>query len=110
MCEVPDQKSFLQDIDKVLKPGGKIVFQEHIRRPRGTVVGVLQDVFNVWWCKASDGCNCNRETVEVMKTMPGWKIEYWDLHQDAPIFVDRMAVGIITKLPSSSTGDAISKM
>lgn len=39
MCEVPDQKKFLKDIDRVLKPGGKIVFQEHIRSPEGTLHG-----------------------------------------------------------------------
>jgi SAM-dependent methyltransferase len=39
MCEVPDQMSFLRDLDRVLKPGGKIIFQEHIRERDGTLTG-----------------------------------------------------------------------
>ena len=39
MCEVPDQQSFLNDVDRVLKPGGKVVFMEHIRQPAGSLKG-----------------------------------------------------------------------
>jgi 2-polyprenyl-3-methyl-5-hydroxy-6-metoxy-1,4-benzoquinol methylase len=46
MCEVPDQKSFLRDVDAVLKPGGKIMFQEHIREPSGTFAGKLGPLFS----------------------------------------------------------------
>jgi len=99
MCEVPDQRAFLKDVDAVLKPGGKIVFQEHIRRPRGTLVGLFQDVFNLWWLRASDGCNCNRHTLEALKSIKGWQVEDWVLEHDSlgPMFLDHMAVGIITK-------------
>jgi hypothetical protein len=39
MCEVPDQESFLRDLDRVLKTGGQIVFQEHIRDSDGSLRG-----------------------------------------------------------------------
>jgi SAM-dependent methyltransferase len=106
MCEVPDQHAFLRDIDAVLKPGGKVVFMEHIRYPRGTMAGIVQDVGNVWWSCASDGCNCNRDTVDVMRSVKGWNVEFWDLEQDGFGLLDRMALGIISKEPSVVENDA----
>jgi len=39
LCEVKDPTRFLHDVDRVLRPGGKVIFQEHIREAPGTVVG-----------------------------------------------------------------------
>jgi SAM-dependent methyltransferase len=97
MCEVHDQESFLKDIDRILKPGGKIVFMEHIRYPDETFLGWFQDIFNLWWVTASDGCNCNRRTVDTIRKIPGWNIACWDLYHDGPVFLSRMALGIIEK-------------
>jgi len=103
MCEVPDQASFLRDIDAVLKPGGKIVFMEHIRYPPGSWLGFIQDVFNVWWYKASDGCQCNRNTVQAIKAVKGWRVVHWELESDAPFFLKKMAVGIVEKVDPRAT-------
>ena len=125
MCEVPDQASFLRDVDRILKPGGKIVFQEHVRAPEGSFLGEFifenddlktqtnfqyagsfQDIFNVWWKTASDGCNCNRRTLQSLKSIKGWNVASWALTSENPIFIKPFIVGIVEKEVESS----ISKM
>lgn len=60
-------------------------------------IATLQDWMNGWWVTISDGCNCNRTTLQTIQSVKGWQVEWWDLEYDAPPNLDRMAVGIATK-------------
>jgi len=95
MCEVPNQAQFVKDLDRVLKPGGKVVFQEHVRGHG--VAGRFQDFFNVWWKVASDGCHCNRNTLACLETVPGWNFVHWTLEHDGPVILNPMILGIAEK-------------
>jgi SAM-dependent methyltransferase len=99
LCEVPDTGEFLRDVDRVLKPGGKVVFQEHIRQKPGTLVGWVQDIFNFWWKVSSNGCNCNRDPVQYLKSIRAWQLEAWEVNVGEPMFkiFNRMAVGVAMK-------------
>jgi SAM-dependent methyltransferase len=96
MCEVPNQKLFLEDVNLVLKPGGKIVFVEHVKRS-GDLIGIIQDWVNPFWCRVSDGCNCNRDTVRELKERADWNVEVWQVNLDLPFILSRFAAGIIRK-------------
>lgn len=60
LCTVDLDKS-LQEIKRVLKPGGVFIFIEHIR-PHGKLAGGLSDGLNRVWPKLAHGCNVNRRT------------------------------------------------
>ena len=62
LCSVRNQAEVLQEILRVLKPGGRFVFIEHVAAPRGTRLRRFQDLICPLWKRIGDGCHPNRET------------------------------------------------
>jgi hypothetical protein len=84
-------------VDRILKPGGKVIFQESIREPAGTLSGLIQDVFNIWWKMAKHGAQVNTNPVDLLKAVGKWHVEAWDLKVDGGVLFDRVAVGVAVK-------------
>ncbi|HEU4706714.1 MAG TPA: class I SAM-dependent methyltransferase [Solirubrobacterales bacterium] len=62
LCTVPDQAAGLAEIKRVLKPGGRLLFLEHVRS-EDPGVARWQDRLERPWRFLGDGCHCNRDTV-----------------------------------------------
>jgi len=62
LCSVPDLDAALSDIHRVLRPGGRFLFVEHVAAPRGTGVRRLQRLLRPFWKFIADGCRPDRET------------------------------------------------
>jgi SAM-dependent methyltransferase len=71
-CTVADPAAALDEVRRVLKPGGRLLFMEHIRsdHPR---IGPIQDRLEGPWKKVADGCHCNRRTLGLMDQC-GWEV------------------------------------
>jgi ubiquinone/menaquinone biosynthesis C-methylase UbiE len=67
LCSVGDPAKVLAEIKRVLKPGGKLIFLEHVAAPKHTSLRMAQNIFNPLNRIAADGCNCNRETWSYLK-------------------------------------------
>ena len=69
-CSVDDPNQCLQEIIRVLKPGGKFVFLEHVKAPRQFYIvrflQVLLDLSRVWPLMF-DGCRVSRNTEESIR-------------------------------------------
>jgi ubiquinone/menaquinone biosynthesis C-methylase UbiE len=62
LCTVPDQPATLAEIKRVLAPGGRLLFLEHVRS-HSLEVAKWQDRLERPWKFLADGCRCNRDTV-----------------------------------------------
>jgi ubiquinone/menaquinone biosynthesis C-methylase UbiE len=66
LCTIPDTAAAVSEVMRVLKPGGRMVFVEHVRS-RYTVAGVLQDALTPLWGRLSGGCSLNRDSLELIR-------------------------------------------
>jgi ubiquinone/menaquinone biosynthesis C-methylase UbiE len=69
LCTVPDPAAALRETARVLKPGGKLLFVEHVRAGEAGLAG-WQDRFEMPWRFLADGCHCNRDTVAMIEASP----------------------------------------
>ncbi|HEU5215561.1 MAG TPA: methyltransferase domain-containing protein [Gaiellaceae bacterium] len=65
LCGVDDQPRTLGEIRRVLKPGGRLLFIEHVRSDDAALAR-FQDRIN-WLNHALVGCDCNRRTLAAIE-------------------------------------------
>ncbi|HAD08066.1 MAG TPA: SAM-dependent methyltransferase [Porticoccaceae bacterium] len=76
LCTIPDWSTALQQMRRVLKPGGKLVFTEHGEAPDEGVLN-WQNRINPLWKKLAGGCNLNRKIPQLL-TDSGFAIDELD--------------------------------
>lgn len=69
LCTVPDPQAALAETARVLKPGGKLLFIEHVRS-RDPSLARWQDRLEAPWRFLGDGCHCNRDTAGTIAQSP----------------------------------------
>ncbi|KAF2367839.1 S-adenosyl-L-methionine-dependent methyltransferase [Trinorchestia longiramus] len=106
MCSVKDTKKVLQQVLRVLAPGGKLYFLEHVREWDTENHGMkqrFQDLFTYLgiWPFLFDGCELNRETFKAIESagfsqVDGKRVRFPEKH---PIFqiIDSQMLGTATK-------------
>jgi ubiquinone/menaquinone biosynthesis C-methylase UbiE len=65
LCSVPDQPRAAREIERVLKPGGHLLFAEHVRSASQDLAR-RQDRLN-WFSRLVAGCDCNRPTLQTLQ-------------------------------------------
>jgi ubiquinone/menaquinone biosynthesis C-methylase UbiE len=99
LCCVPSQPRSLKEMLRVLKPGGRLLFIEHVAAPRGTWLRRIQDLVTPLWKRLGDGCHPNRETWIELERAGFEKITYERITAPAPI-VGPQIIGVAVKAPS----------
>lgn len=69
LCTVPHPDRALAEVARVLKPGGKLLFLEHVRAEDAGLAR-WQDRLEGPWRFIGDGCHCNRDTVAAIDASP----------------------------------------
>lgn len=62
LCSVGSLTNSLREVQRVLKPGGRFIFIEHVAAPKGSTRRTVQNLANPVWNVVADGCHLNRET------------------------------------------------
>ncbi|MBV1920569.1 MAG: class I SAM-dependent methyltransferase [Pseudomonadales bacterium] len=66
LCTIPDWRAAVEQMRRVLKPGGKLLFSEHGKAP-DAAVQAWQNRVNPMWMKIAGGCHLNRNIPELLK-------------------------------------------
>jgi ubiquinone/menaquinone biosynthesis C-methylase UbiE len=65
LCTVPDPGAAVAELERVLKPGGRLIFIEHVRA-EDPGLARWQDRLEKPWRFLGDGCHCNRDTLSTL--------------------------------------------
>lgn len=98
LCTIPDWKTALQQMYRVLRPGGVLLYCEHGLSP-DPAVQKWQHRLTPLWKKLAGGCHLNRPTTDYLQ-QAGFSIDdsYNDCIPGAPQFVGYMCYGQARKL------------
>ena len=66
LCTVDDPAATLAEVARVLRPGGDLLFLEHVRSPEPRLAR-LQDRFARPWRAFACGCRCNQDTLPLLR-------------------------------------------
>jgi ubiquinone/menaquinone biosynthesis C-methylase UbiE len=93
LCTVSDPAKALSEIARVLRPGGQLLFLEHVRADDPGLAR-WQDRLAPLWRRFGHGCNCNRPTPSLIE---GSALSLEQIEQDelpkAPPIVRPLVVG-----------------
>lgn len=76
LCTVLDPAQTLGEVLRILRPGGKFVFMEHVGAPAGTALRLLQRVSRSPWARFAEGCLPDADTLPLIQAAGFASVEY----------------------------------
>jgi ubiquinone/menaquinone biosynthesis C-methylase UbiE len=68
-CSIPHPEKALEELNRVLKPGGNLLLFEHVKLSN-PMLQAAQTILTPLWKHLCDGCHLNRETVNLIDMSP----------------------------------------
>lgn len=84
LCTVADPEAVLAEVRRVLKPGGRYAFVEHVAAPPGSGVRRVQDAVFAPWRWMFEGCHTNRDTEAAIRAAGFASVEVDEIRVRTP--------------------------
>jgi ubiquinone/menaquinone biosynthesis C-methylase UbiE len=97
LCTVGDLPAALREVHRVLAPGGRLLFLEHVRADDERLAR-RQDLLAPLWLRVGHGCHCNRATLAAIEAagLAVQDIEHGRMPR-APRFLEPLIAGAALK-------------
>ena len=80
LCSVADPEKAIEEVHRVLRPGGAYLFLEHVAAPKGAPLRLLQEAATPFFVFFGDGCHPNRKTLaQIQARFPRVEAEAFSL-------------------------------
>ncbi|NEQ99637.1 MAG: class I SAM-dependent methyltransferase [Cyanothece sp. SIO2G6] len=96
LCSVTQLDPVFKEIVRVLKPGGRFIFFEHVGAPEDTWTRTLQNGITPVWKVLFDGCYPNRDTGKALVTAGFTSVDYDQFQLKLPVVGPHIA-GVAVK-------------
>ncbi|KAM9958135.1 hypothetical protein ACTFIW_013115 [Dictyostelium discoideum] len=72
LCSIKDEKEIIDNLIRLLKPGGKLLFIEHVASEKYHW-RIFQYIINPFWSLIGDNCKLTKKTDKLIKSIKGWE-------------------------------------
>lgn len=97
LCSVVDARKVLSECRRVLTPGGKMLFMEHIACPEDTWTFTLQTLVDPLWQLLTCGCHLNRSTSDILIDAGFPDMSLKEVYLPILVLLSRHVYGVATK-------------
>ena len=91
LCSVSSIERVLKEVQRVLKPGGKFVFIEHVAAPKGSWLRWLQLILRPCCRFFAEGCHPDRETWRAIDRAGFAEVKYEHFRAPLPVVSPQIA-------------------
>lgn len=91
LCTVPDPARSLGEVLRILRPGGKFVFMEHVAAPAGTALRLVQRASRSYWVRFADGCLPDADTLPLIQAAGFSHVNYVAFSIPVPLISPHVA-------------------
>ena len=85
LCSVPDLRETFAELRRILKPGGQLLFIEHVAAPHDSWLYAVQRTIRPVWRRVADGCHPDRDTGAALEAAGFASVQYEAFRTGLPV-------------------------